>query len=328
MKYSLLVEGGGTRTWGGCYAGHWLVQRRIGSINQHSIDERTARDRYAALIRELVASIGDKECENVVVAHGGASSAYAAAVMLDQTVDCLRECGITAAVLVANDILPLLALPETDDVVAIIAGTGTGFAARRRWHRWSRAGGLEYLLSDEGGGFDIGLAGLRSVVRADDGRGRATSLTARAMRWAGRPAMDLRGTLFAMTYTSEHKRVVADFAREVDAAAAAGDQVAGEIISSAVAQLNAGAAAVARRSACRPSRLTVVFGGTLLTGGGSLAAAAASVITEKLRPARTQFVGAEQIPDAMVRLAQVAWAAPQWLDDAKQAIPLAWSTGV
>ena len=65
--------------------------------------------------------------------------------------------------------------------IALIAGTGSLAFGRTAAGHTARAGGWGQLLGDEGSGYAIGLAGLRAVVRAADGRGAETLLTRRLL---------------------------------------------------------------------------------------------------------------------------------------------------
>lgn len=61
--------------------------------------------------------------------------------------------------------------------IALISGTGSlAYGETPDGHN-ARAGGWGYLLGDEGSGYAIGLAALRAVARAADGRGPQTALT-------------------------------------------------------------------------------------------------------------------------------------------------------
>lgn len=58
-----------------------------------------------------------------------------------------------------------------------IIGTGTScFGIDRNGKRWL-AGGWGHLLSDEGGGYWLGLQAIKAAAEHDDGRGEATTLT-------------------------------------------------------------------------------------------------------------------------------------------------------
>jgi N-acetylglucosamine kinase-like BadF-type ATPase len=61
--------------------------------------------------------------------------------------------------------------------VLVIAGTGSIALARDEDGHAHRVGGWGHLLGDEGSGYAIGLAALRAVARAADGRDPSTALT-------------------------------------------------------------------------------------------------------------------------------------------------------
>ncbi len=62
--------------------------------------------------------------------------------------------------------------------ILLISGTGSVAWGRGEGGRLERCGGWGTVLGDEGSGYAIGLAGLRALVRADDGRAGPTALTA------------------------------------------------------------------------------------------------------------------------------------------------------
>lgn len=158
---------------------------------------------------------------------------------------------------VLNDIVPLTA-PHAP-CAAVICGTGTGFAAVSEQGGWTRASGLEYLLSDEGGGFEIGLQGLRAVVRSLDGRGPSTSLARRLPN-----QMQDAEAVFDWVYeAAEQKTAVASFAPVVLEAAAAGDPASARIVENAADELCAGVAAVSRGSGLTQP-FVVRYSGSLL----------------------------------------------------------------
>jgi glucosamine kinase len=66
--------------------------------------------------------------------------------------------------------------------VVVIAGTGSGAAGRDAAGRTVRVGGHGYLLGDEGGGYWIGREAVRAALRAADGTGPPTVLTALVRR--------------------------------------------------------------------------------------------------------------------------------------------------
>ncbi len=66
---------------------------------------------------------------------------------------------------------------EAENAIILIAGTGSVCYGRNAEGKTARAGGMDYLLADEGSGSWIGRKVLRAVVRARDGRGPETALT-------------------------------------------------------------------------------------------------------------------------------------------------------
>lgn len=103
--------------------------------------------------------------------------------------------------------------------VLAAVGTGTVVLGADGSGAWKRVDGAGYLLGDDGSGFDIGRAGLRSALRAADGRGGSAELLRRAERRYG-SASSIGAAAFAASSPSSE---VASFAREVAEAADAGD---------------------------------------------------------------------------------------------------------
>ena len=66
----------------------------------------------------------------------------------------------------------------TDDGcgLVLISGTGSACFGRKMTDQEALAGGVDYILSDEGSGYDIGLRALRAVTQGCDGRGGETVL--------------------------------------------------------------------------------------------------------------------------------------------------------
>ncbi len=118
--------------------------------------------------------------------------------------------------------------------VSLTVGTGVAcIGVSRLTGARSKVNGDGFLLGDAGGAFWIGRHGLAAVIRASDGRGEATALTAAAVGRFGEQE-DLAAHV--------HSRVravndIAHFAAEVQATALAGDPVAVAIIDRAADEL-------------------------------------------------------------------------------------------
>lgn len=113
----------------------------------------------------------------------------------------------------------------------LAVGTGSVALGIDAAGRATRTDGWGPWLGDDGSGAWIGREALRAVLRAREGRGAATALTAAATARFGRLA-DLPATLAA---AGEPARTTAAFVPEVLACAEAGDDVAGDVLRRAVA---------------------------------------------------------------------------------------------
>ena len=150
--------------------------------------------------------------------------------------------GARGAAVVSNDMVPLLMGPPLDGVgTAVTVGTGTSFLARSHDGRIAAASGYEYLVSDEGGAFDIGLHGLRAAGRGYDGRGLETALVGAAVELYGTDIPHLGQQLAGL---ARPKLEVSRFAPHVCACASAGDSAALAVVKRAVDAVVTGIAAV------------------------------------------------------------------------------------
>jgi N-acetylglucosamine kinase len=145
--------------------------------------------------------------------------------------------------------------------VALIAGTGSHCFGINPSGDVAYAGGLEYVLSDEGSGYDIGLKVLRAAVRSADGRSQHTKLEEAVLQHY--KVKSIRA-LEPIVYHSNQfgKTQIAQLAKLVDSAAATGDWRAQAILAETVTELVAHVRAVVQRLnlATEPFDLVVVGG--------------------------------------------------------------------
>jgi N-acetylglucosamine kinase-like BadF-type ATPase len=149
--------------------------------------------------------------------------------------------GVRGMLWLTNDLVPLLLGPPLwGDGVVVAVGTGSSVVARSaRSELVARVGGYEYVLADRGGGFDIGLRGLRAAARAHDGRGPATVLVDLAIEAFGRSIPELGRFLAELPHP---KQQVAGFAERVCRAWIGGDRVAAKIVRGSVEEMASAAA--------------------------------------------------------------------------------------
>jgi N-acetylglucosamine kinase-like BadF-type ATPase len=158
----------------------------------------------------------------------------------------MKRIGYKARVVVVNDALVALetGAPGAPGVV-IISGTGSIAYGRNARGEAARAGGWGYMLGDEGGGYWIGRAALRAVLRAADHRGPATVLTELLLAHFEVPHPQ---ALLREVYQHRmNPAAIGALARSVQAAFARGDEAAIGILRSAANELEGSALSVARR---------------------------------------------------------------------------------
>ncbi|MEX2144939.1 MAG: BadF/BadG/BcrA/BcrD ATPase family protein [Candidatus Spechtbacterales bacterium] len=138
--------------------------------------------------------------------------------------------------LVVNDIM--LVRPACSDKkygISVIAGTGSNFYGIDSHGNEERVGGLDYLLSDEGGAYRIGQKGMSAAAKSYDGRGEKTSIEGLII---GKFKVNTIRDFADMVYSENFgKDEVAEVALLVDIAYRQGDAVAEKILSEAAGEI-------------------------------------------------------------------------------------------
>ena len=80
--------------------------------------------------------------------------------------------------IICNDTrIGLAAGSDSKNGVMIICGTGSNCYGINEQGREAKVNGWDYILGDEGSGYEIGIKALRALMRAYDGRGESTLLS-------------------------------------------------------------------------------------------------------------------------------------------------------
>ena len=200
------------------------------SINPSAAGEALAARRLARLLGAIVehaARSGSDRSPRVWLASASIGPGSPGRE-LERILGVAQKTGFSGEIIVSNDAAPLaLGLPTGGGCVVAVCGTGSCFVGNDGRNAPIRVGGCEYLASDEGSAFDLGMRGLRAAVRGRDGRGRPTALTNLFERRAGTSLSELGRTLALNPFP---KTAVAELAPIVVEAWLDGDAVAGELI--------------------------------------------------------------------------------------------------
>lgn len=275
------VDAGGSSTTALVDSGErWLR----GSVNPASVGAPAADAELKALFTALADELGPRP------AFGWLATATVDAGTpepeLDRLAGLAAEAGLAGTLVISRDIVPLLAAdPLRGQGVAVVCGTGSGFLAGDGRRPPVSVGGCEYLGSDEGGAFDIGLTGLRAAVRGADGRGPATALGRELT--SGGSITELARALAAQPFP---KAAVAALAPAVCRCWLAGDPVAGQVIDTALHDLVAGVRAARDRAGLDDEPWSAVLSGGVVRGCREFAAALADRLTAELGTTRPTVV--------------------------------------
>src|SRR4051794_2849124 len=204
----------------------------------------------------------------------------------------MRRIGYKSRILVVNDALIGLVAGAGDDAgIAINAGTGSIVYGRNAAFEAARAGGWGHMIGDEGSGYWIGRESLAAVMRASDGRGPDTQLTAEILRHFN---VDDESRLPRIVYDREQPRVsVAALGPIVQRVAALGDAVATRILERAAEELVLAARSVATRLEMRGDAFTFYLAGGVFGVVPWLAAELPGRLLEVAPRAQTQILDEE-----------------------------------
>lgn len=228
MRLFLGVDGGQSATIAiaGDETGKVIGIGRSGPCNHAKTGE--GRERFLRAIAESVhAAAGDAEFECVCLGLSGGP---------DDKEALAREAIRAHHYLVTHDAAVALtgALAGEPGIITI-AGTGSIAYGRNAEGRTVRAGGWGYIFGDDGSAFGVVRRALRAVLRYEEGWGPKTRLRETLLAATGAPTAN---DLLHLFYTDEYPRWrIASFAKVVDETAAAGDNLATEILNDAAQYL-------------------------------------------------------------------------------------------
>lgn len=239
VKLFLGIDGGGTSTRAILVnsEGRIFGEGLAGPSNYHNVGPAAAVGAWRKAAEKAWSQLNRPYTTPAATFIG--SAGIKAAVDIARLTSLAESAGLgpAGAVTIANDLQNALAGGlDGRPGIALIAGTGTNCFGRNPSGRTFMCGGWGWLLDDQGGGVGLGLAGLRTAVRAADGRGPTTSLLPAMLAFYGlAEANEILERLYVRSCSAED---VAAFAPVVTRAAADGD-------ASALAVLHAGAKALA-----------------------------------------------------------------------------------
>jgi glucosamine kinase len=243
---------GGTRSRARvCVDGEIVAEAEAASASLTAAGTASAAAALADLLARLPADPGPP-FDAVCAGSAGAEVPGARAFLHDHLAPLTRS----GTVVIVNDAMLVLPAAGLDDGIAVICGTGS-IAIGSCPGRGARAGGWGYLLGDEGSGYWIARAAIRTLLDRRDRGVPPGELGGRLTAAAGVPDTDALHKLF---YDQPHPRHWAGYAPLILDSA---DPAAADITAEAARALAVLAASAAQRLAA-PAGLPVVLAGGLM----------------------------------------------------------------
>lgn len=179
MSYYLAIDGGGTKTKVLCAdeQGQVVGEGLAGPTNLTATSVGAASFNLREGIRQATDGLPDGwQVTRMVMGLAGMDTPhdYEAAMKVFSQV--LSQYAIQDFQLVNDTVIALASGTDRQEAIVLIAGTGTNCYGRNAEGKEVIVGGQDFLLADQGSGYEIGRAVLRYAVKSFDGRIEKTVL--------------------------------------------------------------------------------------------------------------------------------------------------------
>lgn len=179
-KYYLAADGGGTKTDVLCSdeMGNIIGQGGSGPTNLTSTSVGAASFNLNEAVRQSIEPIIDSEADFVSFAMGlaGLDTDTETQIALEVFMRSLMKYQISNFYLVNDSVIALENGSDSSNALVLISGTGSIAYGRNDRGETAKAGGMDYILTDQGSGYYIGRQVLREAVKSFDGRRPKTVL--------------------------------------------------------------------------------------------------------------------------------------------------------
>ncbi len=242
MPYYLAIDAGGTKTHA-LLANEQiqvLAESKTGPSNFAAVGVRQAKENFRQVVEQVIAEVEKKVSKKIkilsaIVGMAGLDIAEEKLTARQIFAPIFKSFNCTKFKLVNDSWIALESGTQKKDAIILIAGTGSNCLGRASDGRQAKAGGFDYLLSDEGSSYFIGQLALRAAAKSYDGRGQKTKLEALLVKYF---QLNNFSQIKTKIYQPAlNKSQIAQLAKLVDEAFEQGDIVAKQILDQATAEL-------------------------------------------------------------------------------------------
>ena len=239
MSYVLGIDGGGSKTVCVLMSDKREILGRgeAGSSNYQSVGIEAAKVSIESAINKAIMATDEIKIDAICLGLAGIGRSKDIEVVKNIIKDIPIISNIKPQnIIISHDALIALVGGIGNDVgIVVAAGTGSIVFGRNYQGKTKRVGGWGYILGDEGGAYQIAVAGMQAVLKAYDGRLVSTSLLEDFKNHFGLNNIE---ELIEVIYRKGYGvKEIAALAPIVDNAAFEGDEVANQIIDDAVNEL-------------------------------------------------------------------------------------------
>lgn len=179
MNYYLAVDGGGTKTQVLCADenGEIVGEGLSGPTSLTVVNSGAAGFALREAIRQATENLPPGfVVTRLVMGLAGLDTPEEIIKAESSFKQVISDIQVKDFVLINDILIALRAASDKQDAMALIAGTGSNCFGINAEGESAKAGGLDFLLSDEGSGYAIGAEVLRAAAMSFDGRGAKTRL--------------------------------------------------------------------------------------------------------------------------------------------------------
>lgn len=267
MGYILGIDGGGTKTKAviASLEGKVLAESTAGASSFTSVGKTKASENLNQAVFSAAEKLGMGEISFNSAGFGFAGlnveedfKVYKSIVFNEKLKVNLNQ----EKVYICNDTrIGLEAGSSAKNKIIIIAGTGSNCFGINEAGQQAGCTGWDYILADEGSGYEVSVKALRAVMRAYDGRGEKTMLSQSVLDDLG---IDNEEGIVEWTYGEVFsKERLGRFARIVCDCAGGGDIISQEILEDEAAESILSASTVVNKLELKDSEFDLVFVGGL-----------------------------------------------------------------
>ncbi|BAY83264.1 hypothetical protein NIES267_27510 [Calothrix parasitica NIES-267] len=239
MSFVIGIDGGGSKTV--CILINdkceILGRGEAGSANHQSVGIEAAKYSIESAINQALIQYKNIKIDAICLGLAGVGRSRDIELVKNivQEIQVTRNIKSENIIISHDALIALVGGVGRDIGIVVSAGTGSIVFGRNHRGDTKRVGGWGYILGDEGGAYQIAVAGMKSVFKAYDGRGISTSLVE---DFKGHFGLNNIEELIEVVYRSGlGVKEIAGLAPIVDNAAFLGDKVANQIIDDAVDEL-------------------------------------------------------------------------------------------